>query len=162
MKQYSSYGCNIFACNILVKDGYDGILRQYEVLCTTEAITCQCCNNFKTVQSKTGRDQTNYHSHYNSFTAWPQHVISSHLTFHAVMQKIHSVNQSQVSSLWRAKAMNINIKHPKWAQKWQPIPVEAQLGSNPWILQVSYLRSIRKQFICCQQSTGSWLTTSCV
>lgn len=91
MKQYSSYGCNIFACNILVKDGYDGILRQYEVLCTTEAITCitcKCCNNFKTVQGKTGRDQMNYHSHYNSFTAWPQHVISSHLTFHAVMQKI--------------------------------------------------------------------------
>lgn len=38
MKQYSSNGCNIFAFNILVKDGYDGILRQYEVLCT--CITC--------------------------------------------------------------------------------------------------------------------------
>lgn len=94
MKQYSSYGCNIFAFNILVKDR---ILCQYEVLCTTDAvtcITCQSCNNgmhcdLATVQGKTGRDQVNYHSSYNSFTAWPRHKF----TFNFYMQsckKIHS------------------------------------------------------------------------
>lgn len=79
MKQYSSNGCNIFAFNILVKDGYDGILRQYEVLCTRDAVTCITCRRTwsSTVQVKSRY----YHSHYNSFTAWPQRVTSSHLTF---------------------------------------------------------------------------------
>lgn len=59
MNQYSSNGCNIFAFNILVKDGYDGILRQYEVLCTRDTVTCITCGPIwiSTVQGKTGRER---------------------------------------------------------------------------------------------------------
>lgn len=122
MKQYSSNGCNIFAFNILVKDGYDGILRQYEVLCTRDAVTCITCRCMwsSTVQVKSRY----YHSYYNSFTAWPQRVTSSHLTFpcsHAndslrwvAACKPEPRQWAFLVSLWWTKAKNKTKKHPKF------------------------------------------------
>lgn len=165
MKQYSSNGCNIFAFNILVKDGYDGILRQYEVLCTRDAVTCITCRCMwsSTVQVKSRY----YHSYYNSFTAWPQRVTSSHLTFPCS----HANN-----SLWwvaackpgpRRWAFHVSLWWTKAKNKTKQKTPKVQNISHshwklcPWNLQVSSLRSVRKQLLCCHQSTGSWLTTSC-
>lgn len=36
-----------------------------------KAKTMEMRCDLATVQGKTGRDQVNYHSYYNSFTAWP-------------------------------------------------------------------------------------------
>lgn len=126
MKQYSSNGCNIFAFNILVKDGYDGILRQYEVLCTRDAVTCITCRRTwsSTVQVKSRY----YHSHYNSFTAWPQR---HEFTFNFSMQsckRLQLVNQSRGDELSSTPSDGPKRKTKQkntQSSKYQPFPLEA-------------------------------------